>query len=459
MERLRSGLFARVGNWTYTCYAFACVTPDLPPFFVRTVCLLLMVASGAFAAPVNDVFANRLPIFNGSSNAQTGSNVGATLEGTEPIPVGYTSASYSGTVWYEFQPAADGWYEVNTVGSSFDTVLAIWTGPNLSSLALEQVNDEAATGQVSRIRFQSHGAPDTSYYIAVAGRSPTARGNYKVTVQLGGNQMITALSAASFSPSTVDVTSAAATTTFSVVMSTSANVASGYVKLYDPNYTLAATATYSVTNRVGGSNINATYNVTVTMPRFLSPGTYVMGFQAQNATTNPTEVDSFGWEQMTAFLGAPTLTVQNTGGSDTYSQFVAANGLTGANAARTADPDGDGIENLTEFAFGLDPNVGSVAHLVTSGGTLSSRGLPNTYPTGTGSLQRLRVEFIRRVGDPAVTYQVEFSDDLVHWTAATNAAVVLGTSGGYEAVSVDDVTTGAVRPRRFAHVVINYSIP
>lgn len=417
--------------------------------------------SPLLAVPVNDNFADQIEVFNGSSNVVTGSNLGATMEAGEPVPAGYTTSNYQGTVWYVFKPAADIWYEINTVGSAFDTVLALWTGTGLNDLQLVHVNNEAAEGGVSRIRFQSHGAPDTSYFISVAGRTAAARGSLTMTVQPGGNQMITPEPSIDLSPSTVNVSSATANTTVGITMSVTSNVLAGYVKLYTPDGRLVATSTYSVSNRVSGTNASGVYNVVLTVPRYIAPGSYMLGMQAQNAVSNPSKVDSYGWDQMTAMGFPATLTVQNTGPMDTYNQFTWDNGLSGGSAAMTADPDGDGIQNLMEFAFGMDPNAKGRQPLTVTGGMLTQRGMPNTYLVGTGNQQRLRLEFIRRVSDASqgLTYRVEFSDDLATWTAATNAAVVLATSGGYEAVTVDDVTTGAARSRRFAHVVVTYQLP
>ena len=41
--------------------------------------------------------------------------------------------------------------------------------------------------------------------------------------------------------------------------------------------------------------------------------------------------------------------------------------LTGPDAEKTADPDGDGMTNLQEFAFGLDPTKGSSCNPITKG--------------------------------------------------------------------------------------------
>ena len=50
-----------------------------------------------------------------------------------------------------------------------------------------------------------------------------------------------------------------------------------------------------------------------------------------------------------------TLTVNS--GSDPFIGWASSSGLSGRNALPDADPDGDGINNLTEFAFGTSPSV------------------------------------------------------------------------------------------------------
>jgi len=235
------------------------------------------------------------------------------------------------------------------------------------------------------------------------------------------------------------------------------NVAAGYVKLYSADGSQAASATYTVSNRVSGTNASGVYNVALTLPQSLAPGSYLLGIQAQNAVSSPSKVDSYGWDQMTA-LGLPaTLTLQNS--KYAYYQLMIDSGLAGAAAALTGDPEADGVKNLAEFAFGMNPAASDSGPLVVNGGTLVKKGLPITFVVGTGSQQRLRIEFVRRLADPgqqAPTYQVEFSDDVRTWTPAVNAAVVVASAGSYEVVSVDDQTTGAVRSKRFAHVVITY---
>ncbi len=78
--------------------------------------------------------------------------------------------------------------------------------------------------------------------------------------------------------------------------------------------------------------------------------------------------------------------------------YFGASGNTGA-AADTANPTGDGIPNLTKYAFGLNPLVPGVS--------------PVTMSTQTGYLS-LRVPLYPYATDAVCT--VQFSNDLVHWT-------------------------------------------
>lgn len=49
--------------------------------------------------------------------------------------------------------------------------------------------------------------------------------------------------------------------------------------------------------------------------------------------------------------GILSVTTGGTGGGSAYDSWASANGLTSANNAKSADPDGDGLSNLGEFAF------------------------------------------------------------------------------------------------------------
>ena len=85
--------------------------------------------------------------------------------------------------------------------------------------------------------------------------------------------------------------------------------------------------------------------------------------------------------------------------------------LTGNNADLGADPDGDGIANLLEYALGLDPTTASVL------------GLPVVTLKNYSGTKYLSMTFNRSSLATDITYIVQGSSDLVNWTA-------LGTSSG-----------------------------
>src|SRR5262245_14242055 len=81
--------------------------------------------------PDNDNFATRIPLF-GSNPTATGNNTGATFELNEP------DLSFLGgkSVWWTWTAPSNGSVTITTAGSSFDTMLTVFTGTSLSNLIL-----------------------------------------------------------------------------------------------------------------------------------------------------------------------------------------------------------------------------------------------------------------------------------------------------------------------------------
>ena len=104
--------------------------------------------------------------------------------------------------------------------------------------------------------------------------------------------------------------------------------------------------------------------------------------------------------------------------------------------ASGADPDGDGLVNLHELAFGLDPTSGHLgpARLLPDGRIIP--GLPHIdRDRDTGVLAAL---FVRRKDYAAVglTYLVIFSTDLVGHTSNTHTPTVIADDGVMQVVTV-----------------------
>ncbi|HMP81850.1 MAG TPA: hypothetical protein PKA41_04000 [Verrucomicrobiota bacterium] len=113
--------------------------------------------------PLNDDFADGISV-PGTTNSASGSNAGATKETGEPNHAG--SASFN-TVWWTWTAPTNWPVTMDTFGSLFDTVLAVYTGNNVSNLLLVAENDDAGTASgSSRLIFSP--TKGIQYHIAVA---------------------------------------------------------------------------------------------------------------------------------------------------------------------------------------------------------------------------------------------------------------------------------------------------
>ena len=142
-------------------------------FQPRSLGLLLVVAAAlvapatAFAAPPpNDAFATAQEL-TGRVVSVDGLNKDATKEVGEPDHAGEAGGA---SIWYRWTAPADGHAVVSTCESSFDTVLAVYTGAAVD--ALTQVPDAAnndGCGVQSRVAFDA--TESVTYQIAVDGDS------------------------------------------------------------------------------------------------------------------------------------------------------------------------------------------------------------------------------------------------------------------------------------------------
>ncbi|MGI8906135.1 MAG: hypothetical protein ACR2IE_06560, partial [Candidatus Sumerlaeaceae bacterium] len=100
----------------------------------RVAMFATMLAASALAhgAPANDNFQNAA-ILSVSDGSLADSNVLATAETGEPSHGGpYSPAGKS--LWWSYTPAVTSTVNFTTMGSNFDTVLAIYTGTELQTL-------------------------------------------------------------------------------------------------------------------------------------------------------------------------------------------------------------------------------------------------------------------------------------------------------------------------------------
>jgi hypothetical protein len=136
--------------------------------------------------PANDNFANAIPISLESGTVQvTGSNIAATRETGEP---NHVNVAEGHSVWWKWTPLTNGSATVDTLGSDFDTVLAVYTGTSVSALTLVASNDDAESPtdnptssrkRTSIVTFTVTGG--TTYWLAVDGWGDIAHGDIPYT--------------------------------------------------------------------------------------------------------------------------------------------------------------------------------------------------------------------------------------------------------------------------------------
>jgi hypothetical protein len=122
------------------------------------------------APPANDTFANAQLLVGGSPSV-TGPSLNATKETGEPNHAG-NSGGHS--VWYQWTAPNTKPVTIDTVGSSFNTLLAVYTGSSVGNLTLVASNDDlgAPTNLQSRVAFNA--TAGTLYRIAVDGYNGAA---------------------------------------------------------------------------------------------------------------------------------------------------------------------------------------------------------------------------------------------------------------------------------------------
>ncbi len=134
--------------------------------------------------PPNDSFAKATVLALGAGNTATvtGTNIAASREPGEP---NHADAPQGHSVWWKWTAPLNGAATITTLGSDFDTVLAIYTGSSVGALTTVASNDDVQDGVIrtSTVTFDAVGG--TTYYIAVDGwANDQGRGGYTGTITL-----------------------------------------------------------------------------------------------------------------------------------------------------------------------------------------------------------------------------------------------------------------------------------
>lgn len=114
-------------------------------------------------APTNDAFASA-EVLTATSESRAGANVLATKESAEPNHAGNTGGA---SVWWKWTAPKTGVASISTIGSTFDTLLAVYTGNAVNALSAVASDDNSGPANTSKLTFNA--TAGTVYAIAVDG--------------------------------------------------------------------------------------------------------------------------------------------------------------------------------------------------------------------------------------------------------------------------------------------------
>ncbi len=127
--------------------------------------IVLNLSQAVAAAVTNDSFANAA-VLTGTSAVWNGSNIGASKETNEPRHAGNAGGA---SIWFTWTATSTKTVKIHTHGSSFDTLLGVYTGNAVGSLATVASNDDDPTGGTLTSAVSINAVAGQTYRIAVDG--------------------------------------------------------------------------------------------------------------------------------------------------------------------------------------------------------------------------------------------------------------------------------------------------
>jgi len=251
-------------------------------------CLLPLLALSAFGAatpPANDDFANRTALVSSGSISIADRNASATTQALEPTIAGDV---VSRSVWYSWTAPFTGPVTVSTAGSSFDTLLGVFTGTALGALTSIAENDDSGNGAfTSVVNFNAiSGIP----YVILVGGYNGAGGKIRLAIGVGSGPCSYSVNPTSKSFSNLAGSgTVTVTTTTGCSWSAASNdsfiaITSGSTGTGTATVTYSVTANTALTARVGTMTIAG---ATVTIDQAAAPAcTYALFPTSTNAPAN-----------------------------------------------------------------------------------------------------------------------------------------------------------------------------
>ena len=201
---------------------------------------------------------------------------------------------------------------------------------------------------------------------------------------------------------------------------------------------VAATTGEQLTRAITGTlTLTAGNILNLTAAATPAAGVYVLATATTAITGTPTTINYNG---ITGTVSVDTtsspkrllLTVTAGTPYDTWANGAFANAFT--DKLPGSNPDGDGLTNLLEFAFGTDPTVSSGGSIAWSGGAVTGHGTPVVIQESGiyYAVYGRRVDY----ATSGLTYTQQFSPRLSAWGNFATAPTVIATDGTIEAVKV-----------------------
>ncbi len=165
------------------------VKPHLWKLIIAVALAVTLVAPGVSATstvfqsppespPSNDDFASAT-VINDLPNSATESTTGATAAPDDPV-----TCTNNGSVWYAFTPAVNMQIVANTFGSTYDTVLSVYTGSRGALAMVPNACNDDYNGLQSQVQFSA--VAGTTYYFLIGfccGYGGYGGGNLMFSVQ------------------------------------------------------------------------------------------------------------------------------------------------------------------------------------------------------------------------------------------------------------------------------------
>ncbi len=144
---------------------------------------------GGGGTPENDECEGAIEVFDGVTGVNNFNATNSPIQPPEDLCTFFGSATVNNDVWYSYSTTCDGtvtisFCEANGGSASFDTKLAVWSGPDCDSLTIVACNDDTC-GLRSEVTFDA--VCGEAYYIQFGAYSTAGSGSGQMAISCAGD--------------------------------------------------------------------------------------------------------------------------------------------------------------------------------------------------------------------------------------------------------------------------------